>query len=449
MLRIQPEMLAYEVQEHPAGPVELSGMQLNQSIYEGMVGQMELDFPSRHSFVEEVHGFCGMGSATVLSEIEGPGGRPVPFFTNEFWTSRQRAAHSLHEISYRACFKPQLPRFFIERLSREGDRVYDPFMGRGTTVLEAAFLGRKVMGCDINPLSRLLVEPRLNPPFQEEVEQRLREIDLNYQGEVREDLLVFYHPNTLREIHGLRRLWLDPEAPVSPVDSWIRMVATNRLTGHSPGFFSVYSLPPNQAVTVERQRLINEKRKQVPPYRDVRRIIAKKSRELLKDLSVDERRRLQFVASDAFLSASSCADAIGIPPSSASLAVTSPPFLKVVDYVTDNWLRCWFNGIDPASIGIWQLGKLSRWAAAMESALVKTRGILVPGGYFAFEVGEVNKGTVKLENTVIEVAAKAGYEVLCVMVNQQEFTKTSNCWGVDNFSIGTNTNRIVVLRSPS
>lgn len=66
MLRIQPEMLAYEVQEHPAGPVELSGMQLNQSIYEGMVGQMELDFPSRHSFVEEVHGFCGMGSATVF-----------------------------------------------------------------------------------------------------------------------------------------------------------------------------------------------------------------------------------------------------------------------------------------------------------------------------------------------------------------------------------------------
>jgi len=172
-----------------------------------MVGQMELDFPSRHSFVEEVHGFCGMGSATVFSEIEGPGGRPVPFFTNEFWTSRQRAAHSLHEISYRACFKPQLPRFFIERLSREGDRVYDPFMGRGTTVLEAAFLGRKVMGCDINPLSRLLVEPRLNPPFQEEVEQRLREIDLNYQGEVREDLLVFYHPNTLREIHGLRNVF--------------------------------------------------------------------------------------------------------------------------------------------------------------------------------------------------------------------------------------------------
>src|SRR5215471_17470245 len=66
----------------------------------------------------------------------------VPAFVNEFWTARQRQAHSLHEVSYRACFKPQLPRFFIERLTRPGDIVYDPFMGRGTTALEAALLGR-------------------------------------------------------------------------------------------------------------------------------------------------------------------------------------------------------------------------------------------------------------------------------------------------------------------
>src|SRR5690242_14789467 len=77
----------------------------------------------------------------------------VPTYVNEFWTAKQRQAHSLHEISYRACFKPQLPRFFIERLTREGEIVYDPFMGRGTTLLEAALLGRVPYGCDVNPLS--------------------------------------------------------------------------------------------------------------------------------------------------------------------------------------------------------------------------------------------------------------------------------------------------------
>lgn len=65
-------------------------------------------------------------------------------------------------------------------------------------------------------------------------------------------------------------------------DAWIRMVATNRLTGHSSGFFSVYTLPPNQAVSVDSQRKINEKRAQTPPLRDVKAIIMHKSRSLLR-----------------------------------------------------------------------------------------------------------------------------------------------------------------------
>ena len=31
---------------------------------------------------------------------------------------------------------------------------------------------------------------------------------------------------------------------------------------------------------------------------------------------------------------------------SVHLTVTSPPFLDVVDYKADNWLRCWFLDID-------------------------------------------------------------------------------------------------------
>ena len=74
------------------------------------------------------------------------GMRDVPTFINEFWTAKQRQAHSLHEISYRACFKPQLPKFFIDRLTEPEELVYDPFMGRGTTLLEAALLGRVPAG---------------------------------------------------------------------------------------------------------------------------------------------------------------------------------------------------------------------------------------------------------------------------------------------------------------
>ncbi len=67
---------------------------------------------SAGTFVRDVERFADFGqpSARTTNVVAG---QRVPVFTNEFWTSKQRAAHSLHEISYRACFKPQLPRFFI------------------------------------------------------------------------------------------------------------------------------------------------------------------------------------------------------------------------------------------------------------------------------------------------------------------------------------------------
>ena len=74
--------------------------------------------------------------------------------------------------------------------------------------------------------------------------------------------------------------------------------------------------------------------------------------------------------------------------------------------------------------------------------------LLQKGAYVAFEVGEVRKGKIKLEDHVIPAAEKAGLTPILVLVNDQEFTKTSNCWGVSNLEKGTNTNRIVLLKKP-
>jgi len=39
---------------------------------------------------------------------------------------------------------------FIRHTTDEGDLVVDPFVGTGTTVLKAAELGRRAIGCDID-----------------------------------------------------------------------------------------------------------------------------------------------------------------------------------------------------------------------------------------------------------------------------------------------------------
>jgi len=403
---------------------------------------------SADSLIQELVEFRDFRQQTRVGEIVVEGGEAVPVFTNEFWTSKQRAASSLHEISYRACFKPQLPRFFIERLTAVNDMVYDPFLGRGTTMIEAALLGRRVAGCDINPLSSILTAPRLCPPSVRDVRDRLAKLDWNYDGELNEELLTFYHPDTLREIYALRLHLLpyDVDHAVAEVDNWIRMVATNRLTGHSAGFFSVYTLPPNQALTPKRQQKINESRKQVPPRRSVPDLVVRKTESLLQTVSDFDRRRLNEAASDVVLLTRSCDRTPEIKDNSVDLIVTSPPFLDVVDYATDNWLRCWFNRIDDKEIAIWTFRKSPEWAEAMERVFGELRRVLKPGGYIAFEVGEVRRGKLKMEELVIPAARSAKLSAVLLLINSQEFTKTSNCWGVTNQIAGTNTNRVILLQ---
>ena len=384
-------------------------------------------------FVEGLRRFSFDGAPTIAFEQAG-----LRYFVNAFWTAEQRRGHSLHEISYRACFKGQLPGFFIERLTEPGDLVFDPFSGRGTTAVQAALLGRAPAANDVNPLSAMLCAPRLDPPSVAEVRARLAGIDLcRAVGDpVEADLLAFYHPDTLRQIRALRA-WLLERPVLDGVDRWIRMVAINRLTGHSNGFFSVYTMPPNQAVSAGSQRRINAARGQVPPPRDVRAIILKKTVSLLADGAPPPH-------PPALLLTGAAERTPGVADASVDLIVTSPPFLDVVDYAGDNWLRCWFAGIDAGRVRIDRHRDVLAWQGFVRRGFAEFARVVRPGGMVAFEVGEVRGGRVLLERHVAAAIEGLPFDVLGVMVNQQSFTKTANCWGVGNNREGTNSNRIVM-----
>lgn len=66
----------------------------------------------------------------------------------------QYLSHNIHRYSGK--FIPQIAHSAIELLTSPGDVVLDPYLGSGTTALEAMLLGRKCIGVDLNPLAILI-----------------------------------------------------------------------------------------------------------------------------------------------------------------------------------------------------------------------------------------------------------------------------------------------------
>ncbi|MHA1821156.1 MAG: DNA methyltransferase [Promethearchaeota archaeon] len=390
--------------------------------------------PSRKTMIEEI----------VIKGIK------FKKYINEFWTSKQRQASSIHEISYRACFKPQLPRFFIKLLSKKEDIIYDPFSGRGTSVIEAGLLGRNIISNDINPLSKILIYPRFFIPHLAGVKERLGRIPIKRDLKADIDLSMFYHPKTEAELVSIKEYLAERKerGKEDNIDRWIRMVATNRLTGHSKGFFSVYTLPPNQAVSPERQIKINKKLNQEPEYRDTRQLILRKTKALLKRISAKEKENLRNAGKGASFCEKDARDTPEIASENVSLTITSPPFLNIVQYAKDNWLRCWFNSIDIKELSerITLARSIQDWSDFIGNVLKELYRVTRPGGWLAFEVGEIKKGKIKLDEVVVPLGIDAGFKCMAILINSQKFTKTANIWGVNNMDVGTNTNRIVIFK---
>jgi DNA modification methylase len=67
------------------------------------------------------------------------------------WSFPNRGKWAVHDSSYRGNWGPEVPRNLILRYTEPGDWVLDPFLGGGTTAIEATLLRRNFVGLDVNP----------------------------------------------------------------------------------------------------------------------------------------------------------------------------------------------------------------------------------------------------------------------------------------------------------
>lgn len=68
--------------------------------------------------------------------------------TTSFWTF-QRENSGVHSAGYHGNFIPQVPRQLFSRYTKKGDWILDPFMGSGTSLIEAQRMGRNSIGVEL------------------------------------------------------------------------------------------------------------------------------------------------------------------------------------------------------------------------------------------------------------------------------------------------------------
>lgn len=395
--------------------------------------------PHLERVIEDIRSYEGQGRATEETFVDG-----ILYFTNAFWRANGGGSQPIQKAPYHACYSGNLAEFFIERLSKPGAIVHDPFSGRGTTAIQSALMGRTAYCTDVNPLSVMMARPRLSQTKFEEIVSGVNNLELVRKPVENEDLLAFYHSSTLQDIEALRRI-LAERAPADemhpdPILDWIRMAVIFRISGHTAAYLSRKTLPPNAPTrTLAEQRRKNEITGLPAPERDLRKIILDRSKSLLRQGCVPANAGHRLAVGAAW-------DTPWIADASVDMVLMSPPFANVVDYAKDNWLRGWFAEITLENVAFSHHASLTDWTAMIRRNLIEQMRVVKPGGYISVEVGEIRNGRVALERLVWEAAEGLPCRRIAVVMNRQIFTKSAHTQGVTNGVKGTNSNRIVIMQ---
>jgi tRNA G10 N-methylase Trm11 len=327
------------------------------------------------------------------------------------WKTAGRGwGHPLHKLSpYVGGFPAQLARFFVLNLSDPGQTVHDPFSGGGTTALEALLCDRDAVASDAFEyaftLSHAKAQPLGHDEFDDYLSARLAEAESVEAPLDNDDLRVFFSDPTLAQLLRLRAVLVGDDSREA---LFTKAVVCGVLHGPSRMFLSAPQKDQTSS-TVEYVRRYLERNGIERPERDVyESAMNKAGRSGLRALPARVGRVLR-----------SDARATPIADESVDLVVTSPPYLSVLDYSWNNWLRLWWLGKDRRE----ERGKLilSRredvYREFMRGALSDMYRVLRPDRAAVIVVGDVRRGDAVLNSALLlaEEAVEVGFEIECVI----------------------------------
>jgi len=313
--------------------------------------------------------------------------------------------HAIHP--YPAKFIPQIPNVLIKHFTLRGETVYDPFLGSGTTCLEANVLGRNALGNDINELSVLLTKVKTTPielsmlclldRFLINIYQRIADGSSNIEIPQIPNLELWFKDFVIRELviikdeilkledKNLRNFCLATMSAiivnVSRQDSDTRYVRVDKDI-------------KEQDVFLRFSKQLNRMRK----------IMAEHYQELTRGKTVVK-----------------CADTRMeniFEENSADLAVTSPPYPNAYDYHLYHKYRLYWLDMSPQDLKRNEIGSHAHYSKKnglnefdfqrdMQKCFESVSKILKPNKYFVLVIGDsILQGRKIQNNEVLRESAK-------------------------------------------
>jgi hypothetical protein len=320
--------------------------------------------------------------------------------------SALRAESTFHQLSpYIGKLKSSIAGSLVAQFTIRGDLVYDPFSGSGTVALEAWAAGRNVIANDLSPYAAVLTRAKLFP--YDSVEDALDDFDeLSYEAEalanhidlrrVPKWVREFFHPETLREALA----WC---LVLRQRKRWFLLASLLGILHHQrPGFLS---FPSSHTVPYLRRRAFPRwKFPKLYEYRSLMdRLEAKIERAFRRppDRNTVLKRHC-FSKSAHLLTPSEKVDAI----------ITSPPYMRQLDYGRDNRLRLWFLGVeDSHALDVRISPRKDVFLKLMADCFKKWQTVLKPAACCILVVGDGGSQLKKanLPDVISGIAGEQGY----------------------------------------
>lgn len=375
------------------------------------------------------------------------------------WANQSaREFDSWHSMcSYLGSFPPPLASYFIKYFTKKGDIVLDPFSGRGTTALEARILNRKSIATDLNPIALALTRAKNNALTKEEIFKRIEDLEKKYDSSLyqqeaksqSEEIHLIFHPRTLAQLCYLRRKILKSE---NLIDQYLIGISLGILHGGerangTSGYASI-DMPNTFSMSPDYVRKFVQINRLNRVFHDVFKLLREKTERLYKKHTGLKQSGV-VVRADA----KKISEIEELKPfhKKVNLILTSPPYLSIVNYAKQNWIRSWFLNEDPLKISK-ELDddlNLEEWINFSKKVVIELKKFLKKDGVAVFVIGDVAKSKTNIIPLAREFSLMIREQNLfkniwCINDTIATIDKTTKIWA-DTKGNATVTDRIVFL----